>query len=212
MSNLQPQEAWTYQDKETLKLTQLVYDSINRVGIKTVLERVMFKLSPYKNEYKNSKSRVEECLNHINIEGSIEGTYDNDVARALVWCLKKGPNEKKNNKNFRDPIIVSTKEKKLSNDILEHNTISYNESRQYDPKKNGMNYLKHGLFFDDVMSYCVGEFGRLLTHSNHRGEDRQVVFSRYRKNDIDQHTVSIVIYSPIDKLSETSAEVHEKAA
>lgn len=208
MSNLQPQEAWTYHDKETLKLTQLVYDSIKRVGIKTVLERVMSKLSPYKHEYDDAKNRVEECLNHICNEGYIRGAYDNDIARALVWCLKKGSNENKNSKKFKKPIIISSKEEELANDVTKHNTTSYGELRQYDPQKNGINYLKHGLFFDEIPSMTGDEYGSLITHTHQNKEDRSVMISRFKDDDMYRYIVSIVIMSPTSNVEDD--EIYNK--
>lgn len=209
MSNLQPTEAWIYQDKETLKLTQLLYDSIKTDGMKKVLERVLFKLDPYKNEYKDTKNRVEKCLNLINDEGYIKRPYDNDIARALVWCLKINTNENKNSKKFKEPIIVSSKDQKSANNITKHNTTSYGELRQYDPQKNGINYLKHGLFFDDIPSMTGDEYGSLVTHTHQNKEDRSVIISRFKADDVYRYIVSIVIMSPTSNVEDD--EIYNKA-
>lgn len=208
MSNFQPTEAWTYQDKETLKLTQLLYDSIKRAGIKAVLERIMFKLNPYENEYDDTKNRVEKCLNHINTEGFIGGTYDNDIARALVWCLQKSHKENRKNKKFRNPIIINIKETVLANDLTTHNTMSYGELRQYDPKKNGINYLKHGLFFDEIPSMAGNDYSSLITHTHQNNEERSVLISRFKSEGLYRYIVSIVIISPNSNAEED--EIYNK--
>lgn len=62
-----------------------------------------------------------------------------------------------------------------------NNLYSESEFVSYDPVKNGLNIVKHGLEFHGVHSYSNGTFGRLMVPTgNQSEEERLVIFSKYK--------------------------------
>lgn len=62
-----------------------------------------------------------------------------------------------------------------------NNLCSESEFVSYDPVKNGLNIVKHGLEFHGVHSYSNGTFGRLIVPTgNQSKEERFVIFSKYK--------------------------------
>lgn len=199
-----PKEAWDYHYIETRSLINLIHNTILDKGFSAVLDKVIFELEPYDNEYQGARQRIEKCLEEIKTEQWIkEDRMENDLARAIVSCLIKS---KQNSKNSieREALIHDQELEKTT----KHNVYSYSNMRQYDPTKNGLNFLKHGICFDDVCSAL--EFGRLITHSFIKGQLRDVVFSKITNNGFRKYIVSIMIMSPISKKFSKS-EIRKKS-
>lgn len=197
MSDLLPPEAWDYDDKETHRLIELIDKIISKEGVHVVFEKIIFELDPYKHEYCDASQRILKCLTEIKSEGRLQSYYKNDVARAIVSCLKK-PKKNKHGKMGKKPLLTGVEDKGLAK-TTRHNALSYNSSRQYDPTKNGINFLKHGIYFDYVLSGKEIEFGRLITHSFVNNQKRDVVFSKITNNETKRYVVSIMVMSPTPK-------------
>lgn len=65
--------------------------------------------------------------------------------------------------------------------LPENNLYSESEFVSYDPAKNGLNIVKHGIEFHAVHSYSNGTFGRLMVPTGDQSsEKRYVIFSKYK--------------------------------
>lgn len=67
-----------------------------------------------------------------------------------------------------------------------YNAIAHKESPyssgelyEYDPPKNGQNIIKHGIGFNDVVSFSEGSFGTVIVPIGKDKEERLVIFSSF---------------------------------
>ncbi len=63
--------------------------------------------------------------------------------------------------------------------VNKNHTYSNGETFEYDPYKNGENIIKHGISFNDVISFSGGSFGTLLIPIKDEEEERLVAFSSF---------------------------------
>lgn len=160
--------------QETMMLADHIEEKVRRIGRDNATHKIIKSLNVDNNKTEVEKQEIQERIEHY--LGNLHDlclfqtyTYGNDIARALA--LKLG-------------ILRGLK-------VNEHNVLSFHpDSRQYSPQKNGLNILKHGLSFDDVMSVSDGLFGRLSVAVFEDGEQRNVVFTKVPNKD--KYIVSIV--------------------
>ncbi|WP_201630010.1 hypothetical protein [Psychrobacter maritimus] len=160
--------------KETQMLSSLISENLKNIGKEKFIERVIKSLQVENNKTDREKAeiyqRIDYYLKNIN-ELHLFRTYcdGNDIARALAFSAKLLKNVPLNERNIRS---------------------YHSDNRQYDPRKNGINIIKHGLSFDDVFSLSKGCFARLSVAVIENGEQRHAVFTKVPNED--KFIVSIV--------------------
>lgn len=169
--------------EETKMLARNIEQKVEKIGRDKAIEKIIKGLN-----VKNVKSEIEQQeirkrityyldkLHEIHLLESFE--YGNDVARALACKL-----------NILKPLATSPR-----------NIMSYGDLRQYDPKKNGLNILKHGLSFDEVLSTKNNPFGTLLVSVFEDGDDREIVFTKASYKE--KYIVSVVKFHSAEDTNE----------
>ena len=160
--------------EETQMLSSLISEKLEKIGKENFINEVLKKL-----EIDNSKTgqekleicqRIEYYLNNVNNLHLFQTHCDgNDIARALAFKVGLLKNIQLNERNVRS---------------------YHSDNRQYDPKKNGINIIKHGLSFDEVFSFSEGVFAKLSVGVIENGEQRHAVFTKVPNKD--KFIVSIV--------------------
>lgn len=191
MVDLKEWQDLTLEDEmqETIMLASHIAQKVAKIGKENAVNKIIKGLNVNKVKSEVEKHEIRERVTYyldnlqsIHLFNTFH--YGNDVARALALKLD---------------IL-----KMLS--INKHNIISFHaDNRQYDPQKNGLNILKHGLSFDEVFSTKNGVFGELLVTVFEDGDERQVVFTRASSED--KYIVSIVKFHSAE---EGSSEVEQE--
>lgn len=148
--------------QETMTLASYIDQKVIQIGKESAIEKITkgLNISKVKSEIEKQevKERITYYLDNLQNLHLFNGfRYGNDVARALA--LKLG-------------VLKKVK-------VNKHNILSYHaSSRQYDPQKNGLNILKHGLGFDEVLSTTNGTFAELSVGVFEEGDQRHIAFTR----------------------------------
>lgn len=167
--------------KETMMLVHSIEQKVKETGKDKAVEKIIKGLNVSKVKSEVEKQEIKERityyldnLDRLHLFSTF--SYGNDVARALA--LKLG-------------VLKKTH-------INKHNILSYHaDNRQYDPQKNGLNILKHGLSFDEVLSTANGPFSELSVGVFEDGDERHVVFTKASSKD--KYIVSVVKFHSAKK-------------
>lgn len=179
---------------ETKMIVGYIVKKVEELGREKAVSKIIkgLKIDKVKSESEKQeiKERIEFYLNSLqDIHLCSTYQYGNDIARALALRLNifKGLN------------------------VSKHNVMSYHSDiRQYDPKKNGLNILKHGLSFDEVLSMSNGVFGRLLITVFEDGDERCIVFTKASGKE--KYIVSVVKFHSAEEESSNLEEEIGKIA
>ncbi len=127
---------WFDEVDETKRIVQAIQDKIKLRGEQVLKDKVVKHLHPLKIDKATCKQRVDDAFVKLDMLSSKPD--GNDIAREIALA------------------ILNEKEYDALN-LNEHNTHSYDHlSRQYDPRKNGANILKHGLSFQEALQIMGG--------------------------------------------------------
>lgn len=169
--------------EETKRLARNIEQKVEKIGRDNAIEKIIkgLNVKKVKSEIEQQEIRARiayylDTLHEIHLLSTFE--YGNDVARALALKL-----------DVLKTLIIN-----------ERNIMSYGDLRQYNPKKNGLNILKHGLSFDEVLSTKNNSFGTLLVRVFEDGDQREIVFTK--ASDKEKYIVSVVKFHSAEDTNE----------
>lgn len=176
---------WEEEVAETRMLVNFIKTKIRLSNEATIKNRALKFINPLDIDKDMCKVRIDKVFSELDTLGV--NSYDNDIARAIVYA-----------------ILRNDKKKYLKLNISEHNLYSYDHSsRQYDPRKNGANILKHGLSFQEALQIMGGTVDHSLTtwtrvqnKQTQEYENRHVVYAKL--NGKNEYMLAIVIF-PTDE-------------
>ena len=174
---------WFDEVDETKRIVQAIQDKIKLRGEQVLKDKVIKHLRPLKIDKADCKQRVDDAFAKLDTLGSKPD--DNDIVREIAKAIL--------NDNEYDALGLN-----------EHNAHSYDHSsRQYDPRKNGANILKHGLSFQEALQIMGGTVDHSLTtwtrvqnKQTQEYENRHVVYAKL--NGKNEYMLAIVIF-PTDE-------------
>lgn len=172
---------------ETKKIVHAIQDKIKLKGEQVLKDKVVKHLRPLKIDKADCRARVDKAFLNLNNFGS--NRDDNDITREIALAIL--------NENEYDALNLN-----------EHNVHSYDHMlRQYDPRKNGANILKHGLSFQEALQIMGSTkdlqnatWSRRLNKKTGKYEERMVHYAKVK--DKDEYIVAIMVYPAKEDMDE----------